>query len=84
MNEHRGYHSKRGNSDREREISHDITYKWNLRYKLTCLLNKNNLRASLVVQWLRSHLPRQETQVQSLLQEDPTHLEVTKPVSHDC
>ena len=26
----RGYHTKLSKSDREREISYDITYKWNL------------------------------------------------------
>ena len=34
----------------------------------------------LVVQWLRIHLPRQGTQVQSLVQEDPTRCKATKPV----
>ena len=29
-------------------------------------------RASLVIQWLRFHQPMQETQVQFLVQEDPT------------
>ena len=30
-------------------------------------------------QWLRIRLPRQETQVQSLVQEDPTYRGATKP-----
>ena len=34
----------------------------------------------MVVQWLRIHLPMQETWVRSLVQEDPTSLEATKPV----
>ena len=37
--------------------------------------------ASLVVQWLRICLPRQVTQVQSLLQEDPTYLRATMPIN---
>ena len=40
--------------------------------------------AFLVAQWLRIHLPVQETQVQSLLQEDPTCLRATKPMYHNC
>ena len=36
--------------------------------------------ASLVAQWLRIHLPRQETQVRTLVQEDPTCCGATKPV----
>ena len=35
---------------------------------------------SLVSKWLRIHLPTQGTQVQSLVQEDPTCLGATKPV----
>ena len=37
-------------------------------------------RASLVAPWLRIRLPRQETQVQSLIWEDPTCCEATKPL----
>ena len=33
---------------------------------------KRPLGTSLVVQWLRLHLPMQRTQVQSLVQEDST------------
>ena len=33
-------------------------------------------RASLVVQWLRNHLPMQETWVRSLGQEDPLEKEM--------
>ena len=36
--------------------------------------------ASLVVQWFRICLSMQGTRVQSLVQEDPTHLRATKPV----
>ena len=36
--------------------------------------------ASLVVQWLRIHLPMQGTRVQSRIQEDPTGCGATWPV----
>ena len=39
-------------------------------------------RASLVVQWLRIHLPIQRIQVRSLVQEDATCRGATKPVGH--
>ena len=39
--------------------------------------------ASLVVQWLRTHLPMQGTQVQALVREDPTCGGATKPVCHN-
>ena len=38
--------------------------------------------ASLVVQWLRIHLPMQETQVWSLVWEDPTCQGANKPMCH--
>ena len=38
---------------------------------------------SLVAQWLRIHLPMQGTQVQALVQEDPTCRGATKPVRHN-
>ena len=38
--------------------------------------------ASLVVQWLRIHLPMQGTWVQALAREDPTCCGATEPVSH--
>ena len=41
------------------------------------------MRASLVVQWLRIHLPGQGTQVRSLVQEDPTCHGATRPVCHN-
>ena len=40
-------------------------------------------RASLVGQWLRVHLPMQETLVWSPIQEDPTCLWVTKPMGRN-
>ena len=41
------------------------------------------MRVSLVAQWQRMCLPMQETQVQSLIREDPTCHEATKPVDHN-
>ena len=38
---------------------------------------------SLVVQWLRIHLPTQATWVRALVQEDPTSHGATKPVCHN-
>ena len=38
---------------------------------------------SLMVQWLRIHLPMQGTQVRALVQEDPTCRGATKPVRHN-
>ena len=46
------------------------------RLKLTC-------RASLVVQWLRIHLPMQGIWVRSLVREDPTCRGATKPMHHN-
>ena len=40
-------------------------------------------RTSLVVQWLRIHLPVQGTWVRSLVQEDPTCRGATKPMRHN-
>ena len=40
-------------------------------------------RISLVVQWLRTRLPMQGTQVRSLVWEDPTCRGATKPVRHN-
>ena len=41
----RDYHMKWSKSDRERQISHDVTYIWNLNecYKWTYLQNRNRL-----------------------------------------
>ena len=45
MDRPRDYHTKWRKSDRERQISHDITYMWNLNklYKGTYLQNRNRL-----------------------------------------
>ena len=40
-------------------------------------------RASLVVQWLRVHVAKQRTPVQSLVWEDPTRGTAAKPASHN-
>ena len=44
---------------------------------------KKHSWASLVVQWLRIHLPMQGTQVRALVQEDPTCCGATKPMRHN-
>ena len=41
------------------------------------------LRTFQVARWLKIHLPRQETQVWSLVQEDPTCRRATKPMYHN-
>ena len=51
------------------------------------LINQSKGRvvgASLVVHWLKIHLPMQWMRFQSLLQEDPTCLRATKPMYHNC
>ena len=40
-------------------------------------------RTSLVVQWLRIHLPMQGTWVESLVPEDFTSLRATNPMYHN-
>ena len=56
-----------------------------LQYLLACkaLKSAGGRGASLVVQWLRIHLLMQETQVQSLVWEDPICSGATKPVLHN-
>ena len=44
---------------------------------------KINQGTSLVVQWLRIHLPTQRTWVQALVREDPTHCRATKTMCHN-
>ena len=44
---------------------------------------KKRIRASLVAQRLRIHLPIQETGVRSLIHEDPTCQGATKPMPHN-
>ena len=47
------------------------------------LKKSSKIGASLVAQWLRIHLPMQGTQVQALVQEDPTCRGAIKPVHHN-
>ena len=58
-----------------RQILHDFTY--------ICGILKTKIRASLVAQWLRIHLPMQGTRVQFPVWEDPTCRRATKPVRHN-
>ena len=51
-----------------------------LKREITSGQKQWNLGTSLVVQWLRIRLIMQGTQVQSLIWEDPTGCEATKPV----
>ena len=44
---------------------------------------KKSFWASLVAQWLRTHLPMQQTHVRALVREDPTCRRATKPVRHN-
>ena len=47
------------------------------------LLVKSQFQNSLVVQWLKLHLPILGTQVRSLVQEDPTCRGATRPMHHN-
>ena len=51
--------------------------------RMFSLLSKVGDGASLVVQWLRFHLPMQGTWVRALVWEDPTCNGATKPVHHN-
>ena len=57
---------------------------WFFGFYKEILLIKRLLWTSLVVQWVRIHLPLQGTQVQSLLQEDSSGLGAAGPVCHNC
>ena len=46
-------------------------------------VKKQSQGASLVVQWLRIHLPMQGTWVRALVREDPTCRGATKSVRHN-
>ena len=52
-------------------------------YPKLSIFKEQSFRTSLVVQWLRIHLPIQQTQVQSLFREDSTCRGPTKPVDHN-
>ena len=56
---------------------------FSLTYTEHASLKKPKFRASLVVQWLRIRLPRQETRVRAPVREDPTGRGATKPVCHN-
>ncbi|KAJ8790535.1 hypothetical protein J1605_004508 [Eschrichtius robustus] len=45
--------------------------------------SENSIGTSLAAQWLRIHLPMQETRVQALVQEDPTCRRATNPMRHN-
>ena len=50
---------------------------------MECSLKNDPHRASLVVQWLRTRLPMQGTQVRALVREDPTCRGATTPMRHN-
>ena len=50
-------------------------------YKSICI--KNEMKTSLVAQWLRIRLPMQGSRVRSLVREDPTCRVATKPMRHN-
>ena len=54
-----------------------------IRSLLVTYLTYSSVGTPLVVQLLRIRLPRQGTQVQSLVQEDPTCHGAAKPVCHN-
>ena len=68
-------------------ITREKQIKTTMRYHLTpvrmTIIKKSTNRASLVVQWLRIHLPMQRTQVRALVWEDPTCHRATKPMGHN-
>ena len=47
------------------------------------LIGRGEWGTSLVVQWLRIHLPMQGTRVRALVREDPTCHGATKPMHHN-
>ena len=63
--------------------------KWNRRANCWLPENKRSKQekytfgTSLVVQWLRIHLPLQGTRVRALVREDPTCRGATKPMRHN-
>ena len=58
--------------------------KMNVRYgNITKECYGKHCGTSLVVQWLRTHLPMQGTQVRALVREDPTCRGATKPMHHN-
>ena len=51
-------------------------------YRMNDFLIKSQIRASLVAEWVRIHMPMKGTWVQSLIWEDSTSYRATKPVGH--
>ena len=58
----------------------DICYYSSSQTHRVCNTQNVNFGASLVVQWIRTHLPMQEAQDQSLVPEDPTCCMATESV----
>ena len=52
-------------------------------HKKLVLIYKNIQNRTSLAQWIRIRLPIQGTLVRSLVQEDPTYLEATKPMCHN-
>ena len=74
-----GMKSTKPDSDSSRTVRRTSPY---VTCKSITLLLKSAFRASLVAQWLRIRLPKQETRVQSLSREDPSGRGAAKPVCH--
>ena len=65
-------------------IAFTISKMWNIGECLSMDMDKEDVGASLVVQWLRIRLLMQGTWVRALVWEDPTCRGATRPVSHNC
>ena len=66
------------------EVTSEMLLSILIYFKQNTFLRVNCSRASLVAQWERIGLTMQETQVWSLIWEDPTHYRATKLVHHNC
>ena len=51
--------------------------------RVKVVLQDSSMGASLVAQWLRTHLPMQGTRVRAPVREDPTCHGATKPGRHN-
>ena len=66
-----------------RLISQSLSFlKWHVKLLMSIYLIRFLCRASLVVQWLRIHMPMLGTWVWALVREDPTYRGATKPMRH--
>ena len=65
------------------KLCSQLHQRWTWAFHKYIHTNIHKVGTSLVVQWLRICLPMQGTQVQSLVQEDPTCHRATKPVHHN-